>query len=81
MSGGRAAGRRPRRLDLTDPVVDMLPEPTTCIGASLGTVQLMLLCQLLCTRYRIEVEEPEAVRMALAAVPMPMGFRGTVTRR
>ena len=55
--------------------------PTTCIGANLGTVQLMLLCQLLCTRYRIEVEEPATVRMALAAVPMPVGFRGTVTRR
>lgn len=55
--------------------------PTTCIGAGLGTSQLMLLCHLLCTRYRVEVEDPEAVRMALAAVPMPLSFRGTITRR
>lgn len=55
--------------------------PTTCIGAHLGTSQLMLLCQLLCTRYRIQVAEPEKVRMALAAVPLPMDFHGTVTRR
>lgn len=55
--------------------------PTTCIGAGLGTSQLMLLCHLLCTRYRIEVAEPEEVRMALAAVPLPLSFRGTITRR
>ncbi|HET9228906.1 MAG TPA: cytochrome P450 [Thermoanaerobaculia bacterium] len=55
--------------------------PTTCIGASLGTSQLMLLCQLLCTRYRVELAEPENLRMALAAVPLPMGFRGTISRR
>lgn len=54
--------------------------PTTCIGASLGTSQLMLLCQLLCTRYRIELIEPENLRMALAAVPLPLNFRGTITR-
>jgi cytochrome P450 len=55
--------------------------PTTCIGASLGTSQLLLLCQLLCTRYRIQVAKPEDVQMALAAVPLPMGFHGVVTRR
>lgn len=55
--------------------------PTTCIGASLGTSQLMLLCQLLCTRYRIELAEPESLRMALAAVPLPLGFQGTISRR
>ena len=55
--------------------------PTTCIGASLGTSQLMLLCQLLCTRYRVELAEPENLRMALAAVPLPMDFRGTICRR
>lgn len=55
--------------------------PTTCIGASLGTSQLMLLCQLLCTRYRIELAEPGNLRMALAAVPLPLGFRGTISRR
>jgi cytochrome P450 len=54
--------------------------PTTCIGAALGTSQLMLLCQLLCTRYHVEVAEPEAVRMALSAVAVPLSFSGTITR-
>lgn len=56
-------------------------QPRTCIGAALGTAQLMLLCHLLCTRYRVDVEDPAAVRMALAAVPLPLGFRGRITRR
>ena len=55
--------------------------PTTCIGAAMGTSQLMVLCQQLCTRYRIEVEEPEAVRMALSAVAIPESFHGTISRR
>jgi cytochrome P450 len=54
--------------------------PRSCLGAGLGTTQLMLLCHLLCTRYRLQVEEPEAVRMVLAAVPLPVSFRGTITR-
>jgi cytochrome P450 len=56
-------------------------QPRTCIGAGLGTAQLMLLCQLLCTRYWVELEDPGGVRMVLAAVPMPVGFRGRITRR
>ncbi|HEX8698263.1 MAG TPA: cytochrome P450 [Myxococcaceae bacterium] len=55
--------------------------PTTCVGAGLGTAQLMLLCHFLCTRYRVQVLEPEAVHMALFAVAQPHGFRGTLTRR
>jgi cytochrome P450 len=55
--------------------------PRACIGAGLGITQLMLLCYLVCTRYRIEMSEPEAVRMALAAVPLPLNFRGKITRR
>jgi cytochrome P450 len=55
--------------------------PKACIGAGLGTTQLMLLCHLMLTRYRVEVEEPESVRMMLAAVPMPVGFRGKIVRR
>ncbi|HEV2854407.1 MAG TPA: cytochrome P450 [Thermoanaerobaculia bacterium] len=55
--------------------------PKACIGASLGTTQLILLCHLMLTRYRLEVEEPESVRMMLAAVPMPVGFRGRIVRR
>jgi cytochrome P450 len=55
--------------------------PKACIGAGLGTTQMMLMCHLFLTRYRVEVEEPESARMMLAAVPMPVGFRGTITRR
>ena len=55
--------------------------PTACIGAGLGTAQLMLFCHLLVTRYRIQLSEPGAVRMRLAAMPMPLDFRGTLTPR
>jgi cytochrome P450 len=55
--------------------------PTTCIGAGLGTAQLMLLCHLMCTRYRIHLSEPGAVRMALSTLAQPLGFRGRLTRR
>jgi cytochrome P450 len=54
--------------------------PRTCIGATLGTAQLIVLCHLLCTRYRVEVAEPEAVGMALGAVPLPLRFQGTISR-
>ncbi len=55
--------------------------PKSCIGAGLGTLQLVALTHLLLTRYRVEVEKPESVRMMLAAVPMPIGFRGTISLR
>lgn len=55
--------------------------PRACIGAGLGTAQLILLCHLLSTRYRVRLENPEAVRMALVSVPLPRNFRGTITRR
>jgi cytochrome P450 len=55
--------------------------PTTCIGAGLGTTQLMLLCHFMSTRYRLQLSEPEAIRMTLFAVAQPHGFRGTLTRR
>lgn len=55
--------------------------PKACVGAGYGTTQLMLLCHLLATRYRIELEDPDAVRMVLAAVPLPVGFTGTIRRR
>ena len=55
--------------------------PRACIGACLGTAQLILLCQLMCTRYRIQLADPEAVRIALVSVPLPRNFRGTITRR
>ncbi|HEY3732886.1 MAG TPA: cytochrome P450 [Streptosporangiaceae bacterium] len=55
--------------------------PTACIGAGIGLLQLVLLCHLLCTRFRIEISDPGAMRMALAAVPLPLGFNGTITLR
>lgn len=55
--------------------------PKSCIGAGLGSTQLILLCHLLCTRYRIQLSEPEAVRMALSAAALPRNFQGTVARR
>jgi cytochrome P450 len=55
--------------------------PKACIGAGLGTTQLMLLCHLMSTRYHIQLSDPETIRMALAAVPLPLNFRGTITRR
>jgi cytochrome P450 len=55
--------------------------PRGCIGAGLGTAQLILLCHLFCTRYRVELAAPEAVRMALVSVPLPRDFRGTIRRR
>jgi len=53
--------------------------PTSCIGAGLGMVQLMMLCRLFCTRYRIEPDRP-IPRMVLAAVPIPRDFTGRVVR-
>jgi cytochrome P450 len=55
--------------------------PTTCIGAGLGTAQLILWCHLLCTRYRAQPSEPEAVRIALGTAPLPRNFRGAISRR
>jgi hypothetical protein len=42
---------------------------------------LVLLCHLFLTSYRVEVEEPESAGMMLAAVPMPVRFRGMIARR
>lgn len=55
--------------------------PRGCIGAGLGTAQLILLCYLMCLRYRIQLSEPDTVRIALVSVPLPRNFRGTITRR
>ncbi len=55
--------------------------PTSCIGAALGTAQLIFLCDLLCRRYRLEVDDPEAMSMVLSAVPLPQKFHGTIRRR
>jgi cytochrome P450 len=55
--------------------------PTTCIGAGLGSIQLVLLCRLLCTTFRIEVTNPSALRTAVAAVAQPLDFDGRIMLR
>jgi cytochrome P450 len=54
--------------------------PTACVGAGLGMAQLVLLCRLFTTRYRIMVDDPDALRMSIGPVPLPIGFTGRVTR-
>jgi cytochrome P450 len=55
--------------------------PTSCIGAGIGTTQMVLLCHLICTRYRLTVDDPAAVRMALLAMPTPLNFHGRLELR
>jgi cytochrome P450 len=55
--------------------------PTACVGAGLGTIQLVLLCRQLCTKFRIEVTDPSALRMSVAAVALPVNFDGRVVLR
>ncbi|MEV7389252.1 MULTISPECIES: cytochrome P450 [unclassified Streptomyces] len=55
--------------------------PKKCVGANLAVVQLMALCHLMCTRYRLTVDRPEAVTMALRFAPVPEDFRGRLTLR
>jgi cytochrome P450 len=55
--------------------------PTSCIGAAFGTTQLLLLCHLLATSYRLEVREPEKVAMALGAIAYPKDFSGVFSLR
>ncbi|MFE7172660.1 cytochrome P450 [Streptomyces sp. NPDC057616] len=55
--------------------------PKKCIGANLGTFQLMALCHLLCTRYRLSVEHTDRITMALRFAPVPENFRGRLTLR
>jgi cytochrome P450 len=55
--------------------------PMSCIGAGLGTALLLLMCHLLCTRYRLQVPDPETVRMSLGAAALPVNFHGVLTQR
>ncbi|MFI9812640.1 cytochrome P450 [Saccharothrix variisporea] len=55
--------------------------PTACIGAGLGTIQLVLLTHLLCTRFRLEPRTPDSARVTLSAVPRPLDFDGWVRLR
>jgi cytochrome P450 len=63
---------------------DYLPfgwAPLACIGAHLGLTQMVVLCRLLATRYRVELADPAGVSMAYRAVIVPTGFVGSVRRR
>ncbi|WP_030373773.1 cytochrome P450 [Streptomyces rimosus] len=55
--------------------------PKKCIGANVAIVQLMALCHLLCTRYRLTVHRPDEVTMALRFAPVPENFRGDLAFR
>lgn len=55
--------------------------PKSCIGASLGMAQLVVLAHLICTRYRLQVPEPERARMVVASVVRPRDFNGAVVLR
>jgi cytochrome P450 len=55
--------------------------PTACVGAGLGTMSLVLLCRQFCTTFRIEASRPEALRVAVAAIALPMDFDGRITLR
>lgn len=56
-------------------------QPTSCIGASLGMAQLVVLTQLLCTRFRVTLSAPERVRIALSGIIMPESLLGVVKLR
>lgn len=55
--------------------------PKSCLGGALGLLQLVLLCHLMSTRFRLDCPRPEAASMVLAAIPLPLDLHGTVTRR
>ncbi|MEW2084235.1 cytochrome P450 [Streptomyces sp. NPDC005283] len=50
--------------------------PKKCIGADIGTIQLMALCYLMCTRYRLSVPNADTITMACRFAPVPQQFRG-----
>ena len=55
--------------------------PTSCIGAGLGTLQLIALCRLLTQRFQLDVPDPEAVTIFLGALPLVEGFVGEIHSR
>jgi cytochrome P450 len=52
--------------------------PKKCVGAALGTVQLMVLCHLMSTRYRLDVPDPAHLTMAFRFAPVPQNFHGAL---
>jgi cytochrome P450 len=55
--------------------------PTSCIGAGIGMLQQVILCHLLCTRFRIKIFDQARMRIALAAMPLPLDFTGIIALR
>jgi len=55
--------------------------PKACVGADAGTVSLMLICRLMCTRYRLEVPDVEKLEMGYWFAAVPKDFTGTIRRR
>ncbi|WP_157681022.1 cytochrome P450 [Luteimonas sp. JM171] len=52
--------------------------PKSCVGASLGLAQLILLSHLLCTKFRISVDRDSPGAMMIASVVRPTGFFGSI---
>jgi cytochrome P450 len=55
--------------------------PKSCLGGALGLLQLVLLCHLVSTRFRLFCPRPEAASMVLAAIPLPLDLDGKVESR
>jgi cytochrome P450 len=55
--------------------------PKKCVGAGIGTVQLMALCYLVCGRYRLTVPGADSVTMAFRFAPVPENFHGRLATR
>jgi cytochrome P450 len=50
--------------------------PKSCIGAQMGTIQLLLLARLLVTEFSFECSSQEAVKVEMYALPHPINFHG-----
>jgi cytochrome P450 len=55
--------------------------PKACIGADAGTVSLMLICRLMCTRYRLEIPDVDNLAMGYWFAAIPEDFTGILRRR
>jgi cytochrome P450 len=55
--------------------------PKRCVGEGIAMFQLMALCYLMCTRYRLSVPNMDSVTMAYRFAPVPVGFQGGLHRR
>lgn len=55
--------------------------PKACIGADIGTIFLMLICHLMCTRYRLEIPDVANLTMGYQFAAVPDDFTGTIRVR